>query len=100
MANAEVTSWLEGAEGVSAHAVDEADTFMASISGVPPEAGDIMQEAGPFGALQEQLHADEWGARAASGMPLKFQLTRATRPWIELLHNGSAHKRSAVACEF
>ena len=60
VANAEVTRWLESAEGVSSHAVEEADTFMASISGVPPEPADVMQEAGPFGALQEQLHADEW----------------------------------------
>jgi hypothetical protein len=119
VANDEVTSWLESSAGVSAHAEDEADSFLASISGVPPHADDIMQvrhhsptviwrcvscdlmtllvftqEAGPFGALQEELHAGQWGARAASGMPLTLELTRATRPWVELLRNGTFSKET------
>ena len=43
-------------------------------------------------ALDCWCYVGHRGARAASGMPLKFQLTRATRPWIELLNNGTFGK--------
>ena len=86
-ANSHVTDWLEGPSGVSASHELAMDKFLASISGQAPS--DILQEAGPWGALQEELYAAEWGAPAAVGMPLKLRTTRATRPWIELLRNGT-----------
>ena len=86
-ANSHVTDWLEGPSGVSASHELAMDKFLASISGQAPSY--ILQEAGPWGALQEELYAAEWGAPAAAGMPLKLRTTRATRPWIELLRNGT-----------
>ena len=69
------------------------DKFMASISAVPPRPQDILQEAGPWGGIQEELHAKEWGgAGVAAGMPLRYphrRVDRATRPWLELLRCGN-----------
>ena len=87
-----MNSWLTSADGISSHTEEETDKFMASVSGVPPRSGDILQHAGPWGNLQQELHAEEWGeAGVATGMPMPRleQSTRATRPWIELLRNGT-----------
>eukprot|EP01046_Picozoa_sp_COSAG06_P037952 COSAG06_NODE_4333_length_4359_cov_33.125393_5_plen_72_part_00 len=70
------------------------DKFMASISAVPPRPQDILQEAGPWGGLEEELHKKEWSdAGVAAGAKTRLHLLRGSRSFAKT-GSGQTQKES------
>jgi len=84
VANKAVSAWHESEAGVPAVAEISMNAFFESMSSSAPEAKNVMQQAGPFGALHELLTKEV----IASGMPFKMNITLETQPWFELFSYG------------
>ena len=112
-----VDTWLHGPGGMSDATVQEIDDLLTKLADVEPTPKQIVSKGMVWGGLYEKLHAtllrrahpeltDEQvrqRARIAPGTPFPPpEVTDETRPWLELLENGtfSAQTLKAVPVNF
>lgn len=112
-----VGTWLRSAEGLSDATIAEIDALLTSLADQAPTPAQIISAGMPWGGLQEKLHAKmarladptlseaeaRVSARIAPGCPFpEPAVTDETRPWLELLENGtfSAATLEAVPVDF
>lgn len=99
-----VDAWLNSPTGMSAAAVKQADDLLTALADTPPTPAQIISKGMPWGGVQERLQAklaqlrdpklsavDALSrARIAPGCPFPPpEATDETRPWLELLENGT-----------
>jgi hypothetical protein len=86
---AEVGDWQASSDGMAQETIDEMDAFFESIADTPPDVdvdADMLYQGMPWGGLREALT----GEALAPGCPFPVpEYDEATRPWLDLLANGT-----------
>jgi hypothetical protein len=82
--------WMESARGVPNSRAREMESFFASVEDNAPEPGNVLFRGSSWGALNELLRESE-GLKPKMAPGARFDLVEddETRPWVELLRDGT-----------
>ena len=90
---AAVAQWMHSPNGMPKSTMDSMDSFLEEVSQIKPTKEQIIFQGSPWGALYELAT----GTTLARGVTFNLTETDATRPWIELLRDGTfSHASLAV----
>ena len=89
-----VNTWLKSPTGMSDATIKEVDDMLKAMADTPPTPEQIVYKGMPHGGLQEKLLAKVANGGVAlplaPGCPFPSpDVTDETRPWLELLENGT-----------
>ena len=80
-----VKDWMQGPTGMDKAAEQSMDSFLEELSTQAPTKEEIIYQGSPWGALYEFAT----GTKLARGITFNLTETDTTRPWIELLRDGT-----------